>query len=45
MIERLKVELAILKDDFEGQFKKNTIVWKPFKYDDSQFQSHTLAKR
>lgn len=40
MIERLKVELVILKDDYDGYDERKTperrqLTWKPFKYDDS----------
>lgn len=50
MIERLKVELAILKDDYDGYNDRNTPerrqkTWLPLKYDDSPVQSHTMAKR
>lgn len=40
LIERLKVELHILKEDFEGNSN-----WAPSQADDSDLNSHTMAKR
>ena len=51
LIDRLKVELAILRDDYDNYrvmdtFEPQTLTWLPFKHDDSFVHlSHTMAKR
>lgn len=51
LINRLKVELSILRDDFDNYrvmtcFEPQSLKWLPFKYDDSFVHSSlTMAKR
>ena len=51
LIDRLKIELSILKDDYNAYrvtdtFEPQVLQWLPFKYDDSLVhQAHTMAKR
>ena len=45
MIDRLKAELSILKDDFEAYGTSEPPKWRPFKYDDSVVPSLTMSRR